>query len=94
MTARVRKQTSQTKQRRPIDDNPLARAVAAAQRRRKKEAVTEAMKRSQRAKATGVRAGTKDALSSNLLAHTVAEAKRRRKKEMITTALKEGRRKP
>jgi hypothetical protein len=92
MPARVWKQTSPTMRQGPIEANPLARAVAAAQRRRKKEAVTEAMKRSQRATTPGERTGIKEAPSSSLLAHTVAEAKRRRKKEMITAVLKEGRR--
>lgn len=92
MTARKVKQPTQTLQPRAAEDRPLARAVANAKRRRKREAVTEAMKQSQRATAAGERARIQHDPSSSLLARTVAEAKRRGKKEMITAVLKERRR--
>lgn len=94
MPARRGEQTTPTMQLRAAEDSPLARAVADAKRRRKREAVTEAMKQSQRAMVAGERASIQNGPSSSLLARTVAEAKRREKKEMITAVLKESRRKP
>lgn len=77
----------------PVKANPLARAVTAAKRSKKRETVTAAMKRSQRASAeAGGTLRRKTSGSASALVRTVKAAKRQRKKDVITAALKRGRR--
>ncbi|WP_455376937.1 hypothetical protein [Petrachloros mirabilis] len=77
----------------PIKANPLARAVTAAKRSKKRETITAAMKRSQRASAeAGGALKRKTSSSASVLIRTVKAAKRQRKKDVITAALKRGRR--
>ncbi len=88
-----KKQTKQSNKKAPsVTTSPLARAIMAAKRSKKRETITAAMKRAQQRKAMATRLRTvRVDESASPLERTVKAAKRQRKKEIITAALKRGR---
>ena len=92
MAARTKRKKQTNKKAPSVTASPLARAIMAAKRGKKRETITAAMKRAQQRKAMATRLRKlRAAKSASLLERTVKAAKRQRKKEIITEALKKGR---